>query len=90
MNSNTTQLARLLRQKTWVELLLLACAVFSFAWVPPALILIWGDGELRPALRTLWQLSPLAAAPLCGFAVCWWWRSSLRRKLRELDVHHAA
>src|SRR5215470_16956075 len=90
MNSNTTPLTRLLRRKTWAEVLLLACAVFAFAWIPPALILIFGDRELRPVFRTLWQLWPLAAVPLCGFAVSWRWRSSLTRKLRELDSHDAA
>jgi hypothetical protein len=81
---------QLLRHKKCAELLLMACAVFAFAWIPPALILIFGDEELQPIFQTLWQLWPLAAVPLCGFAVCWRWRSSLKRKLGKLDLYDTA
>lgn len=85
MNSNTTLLSRLSRRKTWAELLLMVFGAFAFAWIPPALILIFGDAELRPVFRTLLQLWPLASVPLIGFVICWCWRSSLARQIRELD-----
>ena len=87
MNSNTRHLTRLLRRRSQSEWLLLGCAVFAFAWIPAGLVLIFGDAELRPVFRVLWQLWPLALIPLCGFGLCWYWRSSLKRRLRELDSH---
>ena len=87
VNSNATNLTRL-RQSRWrAELLMIVCGALAFGWIPAGLILIFADVELRPVFRTLWQLWPLEIIPLCGFGLCWRWRSSLTHQLRELDSH---
>jgi hypothetical protein len=76
-----------LRQKKWrADLLMIVCGVFAFAWVAPALALIWRDGDLRPVSGVLWQLWPLGPIPLCGFGAAWWWRISLQRRLSGLKM----
>jgi hypothetical protein len=63
---------------------MLLSGVFAFAWIVPAIVLIWRDATLRPTGQILWQLWPLLPVPLCGFGLAWWWRTSLGRRLRAL------
>jgi hypothetical protein len=91
MNSVTTYLSRLRRRKFVAELLMLGCGTLTFGWIGAALVLILGDEELRQyILRIFWYLSLwLAVVPLCGFAICWSWRSSLTRKISEIESKDA-
>jgi hypothetical protein len=79
-------LARLQRRKFRVEMLALGCAIFGLGWIGAALVLIFGDAELRQhVFRTIWYLWLwLAFVPLCSFCVCWFWRSSLNRKIKRI------
>src|SRR4051794_11866621 len=61
VNSDPTALKRLLHRRSLADLLLVACAVFAFSWIPSAIVLIYGDSEARPVFRVLWQLWPMAA-----------------------------
>jgi hypothetical protein len=81
----STDIHQLRRKKGVAELLMILCGVFAFAWIGPALVLIWRDADLRPVPHVLWQLWPLVPIPLCGFGAAWWWRASLRRRLRGLS-----
>ena len=83
--SNTRDLARLLNRLLLVEILMLGCATVAFGWIGAAMVLIFGDTELRPVFRILWYLWLwLAFVPLCGFGVCWCWRLSLKRKIGQI------
>jgi hypothetical protein len=75
---------RLHRKKSWANRLILIFSILAFAWIPAAIVLIWGDRELRPISLILWRLSPLAFIPLCGVGICCRWRSSLKQKIKEL------
>ena len=85
MTSDTTDLSRL-RRKSWrVELLMLGFAVLAFSWIPAGLILIFRDADSRPVFTIFRQLWPLLFFPLCFASVCWLWRSSLKRKIRDME-----
>ena len=84
MNSNTTDLTRLLRRRLLADWLTVGFVILAFAWIPAGMILIFRDPALRPLIHILWLLLPLAFLPLCGFVVCWLWRWSLIRKIREM------
>jgi hypothetical protein len=64
---------------------MILCAVFAFAWIAPALVLVWRDATLRPAAQVLWRLWPLVPVPLFGFGVALLWRSALIRRLAALE-----
>ena len=81
----STDIQSLRQKKLVAEVIMMLCGVFAFAWIAPALVLIWRDADLRPIPHFLWQLWPLAPIPLCGFGAAWWWRESLRRRLRVLS-----
>lgn len=78
---------RLKRRKLVAELLMMLSGVFVFAWIVPALVLIWRDATLRPAAQILLHLWPLVPVPLCGFGVALGWRMSLARRLAALSRH---
>ena len=67
-----------------MELLLILSAIFTLAWIPPALVLILRDPELRPVAGVLFKLTPWALIPLSAAIVCWFWRLSIDRKLGQL------
>jgi hypothetical protein len=89
MNSANTDLIRLTRRKFVVEMFMLGCAILAFGWIGAALVLIFRDAELRHEIfRVFWYLWVwLALVPLCGFSVCWCWRSILQRKIGKMDSH---
>jgi hypothetical protein len=90
MNSNVRDLARLLRRRSVVDWCLAGFAVLAFSWIPAALILIFRDADLRPTFQIFYQLWPLSVLPLGGFAICWVWRSSLKRKIIAMESRHDA
>jgi hypothetical protein len=65
-------------------------AILAFAWIPAGMVLIFGDETLRPALLVLWELWPLAFIPVCGLGACWLWRTSLKRKIKDMEGRHDA
>ena len=89
MNSVSTDLARLQRRKFVAEMFTLGFAILAFGWIGAALVLILGDAELRQHIfrvfEYLWLW--LALVPLCGFGVCLCWRSMVKRKIVEIDLH---
>jgi hypothetical protein len=89
MNSAITDLARLQRRKFVAEMFTLGFAILAFGWIGAALVLILGDAELRQHIFRifgyLWLW--LALVPLCGFGVCLGWRSLVKRKIAEIDLH---
>jgi hypothetical protein len=89
MNSASTDLSPLNRIKFVVEMFMLGCAILAFGWIGAALVPVFGDAELRHDIfRVFWYLWVwLALVPLCGFGVCWCWRSILMRKIGEMDLH---
>jgi hypothetical protein len=82
----STEVQALRHKKLVAEVLMMFCGAFAFGWIPPALVLIWRDTDLRPVLHFLWQLWPLAPIPVCALGAAWWWRVTLQRRLRELSV----
>ena len=89
MNLATTNLSRLRRRKFVVEMFMLLCGIFAFGWIGAALVLIFGDAELRQHIfHIFWYLWLwLGLVPLCGFGVCWRWWSLLKRKIAKMDLH---
>ena len=65
-------LYKLRRRKFLVEMFILGCAIFAFGWIGTALVLIFGDAELRQHIFSvfgyLWLW--LGIIPLCGFTIC--------------------
>jgi hypothetical protein len=88
MNSSTPDLTPLLRRRSLADWLMVGFAILAFSWIPAGLILIFKDKDLRPVIYILWQLGPLLIIPLFGYGVCCLWRSSLDRKIRNIE--HAA
>jgi len=89
MNSASTDLARLQRRKFVAEMFMLGCGILSFGWIGAALVLICGDVELRQHIFRifLYLWFWLALIPLSGFGACWCWRSLVKRKIAEIDLH---
>jgi hypothetical protein len=79
-------LYKLRRRKFLVEMFILGCAIFAFGWIGTALVLIFGDAELRQHIFSvfgyLWLW--LGIIPLCGFTICLCWRASLTRKIKRI------
>jgi hypothetical protein len=79
-------LNKLLRRKFLIEMFVLGCAILAFGWIGAALILIFGDAELRQHIFSvfgyLWLW--LGAIPLCGFIICLYWRTVLTRKIKRV------
>jgi hypothetical protein len=67
---------------------MLGFAVLAFSWIPAGLVLIFRDADSRPVFTIFWQLWPLLFFPLCLASVCWFWRSSLKRKIRDMESRH--
>ena len=67
---------------------MLGCGILAFAWIGAALVLIFGDAELRQYIfRIFWYLLLwLGVVPLCGFGICWCWRLFLMRKISEIGL----
>lgn len=84
----TTDLSNLKRRCWRIELLTLTFAVLAFAWVPAGLILIVRDADSRPVFTVFRQLWPLLVFPLCCAGVCWFWRVSLKRQIKERESAH--
>jgi hypothetical protein len=60
---------------------MLVFASLAFAWIPVAFIITFDDVEPHLVVPILLQLWPLTFSPLCGFFVCWIWRSLRNRQL---------
>lgn len=85
---NASYLSRLLRRRLLADWLAVGFGVFAFSWIPAALILIIKDADLHPVFRTFYQLWPLSVIPLLGFVISLLWRSSLKRKIIEVESRH--
>ena len=83
--ADLAKMARLQRRRLRVGGFALGFAILAFAWIATGLVLTFGDEELRPAFRIFWQLWPLVFILLCCAGVCWFWRSSLIRRIKELE-----
>jgi hypothetical protein len=73
-----------MRRRRTAELLLILSAIFTLAWIPPALVLILRDAELRPVAGVLLKLAPWALVPFSAAILCWFWRLYIDRKLGKL------
>ena len=89
MNSAISRLTRLPRRKFVAEMFTLGFAILAFGWIGAALVLIFGDSELRPHIFRIFEYLWLwlALVPLCGFGVCLCWRQLVKRKIAKIDLH---
>jgi hypothetical protein len=86
MSPTLTDLNRLQRRKFVAEMFILGGAILAFGWIAAAVVLIFGDAELREHIFSvfgyLWLW--LGAIPLCSLAICLFWRALLMRKIERI------
>lgn len=71
------------KRKKLANLFLLGFAILALAWVLLELALIFEDVNRHSPFSVFSRLGLLALVSLGGIGICWFWRSSLKRKIRE-------